>query len=252
MLLNLQSLPYELNPEIRSRAAIGLLTLATDQVIEHEFRLLLNLPGVATYGARLANEATITPETLREMRDKLADCANVILPGMSLDVIGYGCTSGSLYIGEDEVKRCIRSVRPEAKTTNPVTAALAAFAALNTRSFALLTPYRDEINQELRNFFESKGFAVPVMGSFNEEDDNKVGQMTPEGIGQAVLKLGKHEAVDAVFVSCTNLRIAAEVQHLEVALGKPVTSSNHALAWHCLRLAGVNDALPQFGQLYTV
>ena len=252
MLLNLQSLPYELNTEIRSRAAIGLLTLATDQVIEHEFRLLLNLPGVATYGARLANEATITPETLRAMRDKLADCANVILLGMSLDVIGYGCTSGSLYIGEDEVKRCIRSVRPEAKTTNPVTAALAAFAALNTRSFALLTPYRDEINQELRNFFESKGFAVPVMGSFNEEDDNKVGQMTPECIGQAVLKLGKHEAVDAVFVSCTNLRIAAEVQRLEVALGKPITSSNHALAWHCLRLAGVNDALPQFGQLYTV
>jgi maleate isomerase len=207
---------------------------------------------VATYGARLANEATITPETLRAMRDKLADCANVILPGMSLDVIGYGCTSGSLYIGEDEVKRCIRSVRPEAKTTNPVTAALAAFAALNTRSFALLTPYRDEINQELRNFFESNGFAVPVMGSFNEEDDNKVGQMTPECIGQAVLKLGKHEAVDAVFVSCTNLRIAAEVQRLEVALGKPITSSNHALAWHCLRLAGVNDALPQFGQLYTV
>jgi maleate isomerase len=39
---------------------------------------------------------------------------------------------------------------------------------------------------------------------------------------------------------------------LEVALGKPITSSNHALAWHCLRLAGVNDALPQFGQLYTV
>jgi maleate isomerase len=93
---------------------------------------------------------------------------------------------------------------------------------------------------------------VPVMGSFNEEDDNKVGQMTPECIGQAVLKLGKHEAVDAVFVSCTNLRIAAEVQRLEVALGKPITSSNHALAWHCLRLAGVNDALPQFGQLYTV
>jgi maleate isomerase len=35
-------------------------------------------------------------------------------------------------------------------------------------------------------------------------------------------------------------------------LGKPVTSSNHAMAWHCLRLAGVDDALPQFGRLFTL
>jgi maleate isomerase len=33
------------------------------------------------------------------------------------------------------------------------------------------------------------------------------------------------------------------------ALGKPVTSSNHALAWHCLRLAGVEEPLPQWGRL---
>jgi len=252
MSINLQSLPYELSAEIRSQAAIGLLTLATDHVIEHEFRLLLNLPGVAIYGNRLANAATITPDTLRAMQDKLADCADVILPGMPLDVIGYGCTSGSLYIGEREVDRCIRSVRPEVKTTNPITATVAALSAMHTCNFALITPYRDEINQDLRDYFENQGFEIPVIGSFNEDDDNKVGQMTPECIGKVVLELGQHESVDTVFVSCTNLRIAAEVKRLEDELGKPVTSSNHALAWHCLRLAGVDDALPQFGKLFTV
>jgi maleate isomerase len=29
-----------------------------------------------------------------------------------------------------------------------------------------------------------------------------------------------------------------------------VTSSNHALAWHCLRLAGVDDQIPGFGKLF--
>ena len=32
--------------------------------------------------------------------------------------------------------------------------------------------------------------------------------------------------------------------------GKPVVSSNHATAWHCLRLAGVEDPVPGFGELF--
>lgn len=31
-----------------------------------------------------------------------------------------------------------------------------------------------------------------------------------------------------------------------------MTSSNHALAWHCLRLAGIDDKLPQYGRLFTL
>ena len=62
-------LPCTLDAGIASRAAIGLLVLATDQTMEHEFRHLIRLPGVAVYGARLHNDNDITPETLRAMRD---------------------------------------------------------------------------------------------------------------------------------------------------------------------------------------
>ena len=37
---------------------------------------------------------------------------------------------------------------------------------------------------------------------------------------------------------------------LESNLGIPLTSSNHAMAWHALRLAGIDDKLGQFGSLY--
>jgi maleate isomerase len=33
-------------------------------------------------------------------------------------------------------------------------------------------------------------------------------------------------------------------------LDKPVTASNHALAWHLLRLAGIGDAVDGFGRLF--
>ncbi len=47
-------------------------------------------------------------------------------------------------------------------------------------------------------------------------------------------------------------RAQQAVERLEAEIGKPVTSSNHALAWHCLRLANYKDAVPGFGRLYTV
>ncbi len=37
---------------------------------------------------------------------------------------------------------------------------------------------------------------------------------------------------------------------LEKNLGIPLTSSNHAMAWHALRLAGIDDKLDQFGSLF--
>jgi maleate isomerase len=89
------------------------------------------------------------------------------------------------------------------------------------------------------------------MGSFNEGDDRKVGRISPDSLHLAALELGASEAVEAVFVSCTALRLVEVVAEIEAALGKPVTSSNHALAWHCLRLAGVDDPLPRHGRLFT-
>ncbi|MEE1559567.1 MAG: hypothetical protein V1245_09170, partial [Arenicellales bacterium] len=56
--------------------------------------------------------------------------------------------------------------------------------------------------------------------------------------------------VDAVFLSCTSLRLAGAVTSIEQELDKPVTSSNHALIWHTLRLAGIDEPIGGFGRLY--
>jgi maleate isomerase len=77
-----------------------------------------------------------------------------------------------------------------------------------------------------------------------------VARTSPQSIRQAVLSLGSDPAVDAVLVCCTSLRLVDQVHALEMELKKPVTSSNHAMAWHALRLAGVNDPMPQFGRLF--
>ena len=48
------------------------------------------------------------------------------------------------------------------------------------------------------------------------------------------------------------MRIVADVVAIEADLDIPVTSSNHALAWHCLRLAGIDDKQPELGRLFSL
>ena len=65
-----------------------------------------------------------------------------------------------------------------------------------------------------------------------------------------MLKLTSLSEVDAVFISCTSVKIVDSIVKLENKIKIPITSSNHALAWHCLRLAGIDDSFPNLGKLY--
>jgi maleate isomerase len=237
---------------IAERARIGVIVLASDHTIEHEFRRIIDMPGVAFYAARICNDPAITPESLADMESRIAPTTDLILPGVELDVVAYGCTSASMVLGEQAVFERIHEARPGVACTTPVTGAFAAFDALGARNIAVLTPYRDDVNRHVRSYIEARGYGVPVFGSFDEENDNIVARIDPESIRAAAIELGRNGGVDAVFVSCTAIRLATVAREIEEVLGKPVTSSNHAMAWHCLRLAGVDDALPQFGRLFTL
>ena len=244
------ALPFDLDAGVGARAAIGLIVLSSDQTIEHEFRKLLGIDGVALFQSRIRNDSRITPKTLKAMEAHITEATNVILPGMPLDVVAFACTSASMVIGEAQVFGQIRKARPEAIPTTPITAVFAALNAFRAKRIALLTPYRNDVNQAIRNYIEARGLQVSAMGSFEEEDDLRVCRISEASVKAAAIELGRAPTVEAVFVSCTSLRLAGVVEETEAVLGKSVTSSNHALAWHCLRLAGIDDRLERAGRLF--
>jgi len=247
----IEHLPYEVDGGIASRAAIGLIVLATDYTIEHEWRqLFAGLDGVALYQSRILNEDKVTPETLRAMEPRIIECTRVITPDTPLDVMAYGCTSASMAIGEEKVFARIREAKPEVRCTTPITAAFAAFDAFKARRIGVLTPYTAEVNRNVTDYIAARGYQVPVFGSFNSDRDTTVARITPQSIEKAVREIISHAQVDAIFVSCTSVRLMLVCAELEKSLGIPLTSSNHAMGWHALRLAGIDDNLGHFGSLY--
>ena len=64
------------------------------------------------------------------------------------------------------------------------------------------------------------------------------------------LPLPRGPVSEALFISCTGLRTARLPAILEERLGRPILTSNGALAWHALRLAGVAETRPDQGALF--
>jgi maleate isomerase len=247
----IENLPYETDGGIASRASIGLIVLSTDYTIEYEWRKVFSkVDGVALYHSRIHNENLITPESLRAMQPRIIESTRVITPDTPVDVMAYGCTSASMAIGEEGVFANIKESKPDTACTTPITAAFAAFDAFKARRIGVLTPYTAEVNQIVADYITARGFEVPVFGSFNSDRDTEVARITPASIEQGVRELIKHAEVDAIFVSCTSVRLLDACAELEENLGIPLTSSNHAMAWHALRLAGIDDDLGEFGSLY--
>ncbi|MEI8715815.1 maleate cis-trans isomerase family protein [Mesorhizobium sp. ISC11] len=249
LVLDKEHIPFTTDDGIGTRAKLGLLVLRTDQTIEDEFRYALPARDIALYEARLYSDVEITPENLMKMSAVIPATVG-LLPDVKFDVIGFACTSGALVIGEDKVAERVHEVLPGVQVTNPVTAARAALKALGVSRIALLTPYLAKINHSLRASLMARGMDIPVMGSFNEADDNVVARITPASVKQAILEIGASSDCDAVFVSCTSMRVARIIEEVEKELGKPVTSSNHALAWHMLRLGGIGEQIAGKGELF--
>jgi maleate isomerase len=226
-----------------------LIVLESDQTVEAEVREL-RLEGVAHYVSRIPMDATVTEETLQAMEARLPVAAGLLPSEFGFDAIGYACTSGATLIGVDRVASAIRTEHPNVPCTDPITAAAAALTTLGIESIGLVTPYNNEVTLRMASHYADGGVEVVAIGSFLEEDDHVVGRITEASVADGVHRIAAEPGCDAVFVSCTSLRTFGVIAALETELGRPVVSSNQAFAWHLLRLASVDDEIPEFGTLF--
>jgi maleate isomerase len=244
----IRSFPAQSDGGPTRHGAIGLVALATDHVCELDLRRIIPQDRLPLYVGRIGFAPEITVETLGAMRDGITAAASLILAGGRLDVLAYGCTSGTMVIGEDEVFARLRAARPGIACTSPPTAALAALKALRLRRIAVLTPYTEGVNHRVVEYFTARGLDIAAFGAFNKESDAEIATIAPASIIAAAQALDAPD-IEGIFLSCTGLRGVAVVDELEARLGKPVVTSNQAMAWHAMRLAGHNEAVAGFGRL---
>jgi len=245
-------LPFSLDRGSAAKSALGLIVLETDEVIEAEFRTVFGQKGIGLFASRIPVAQHITPETLHAMEAALPKAVGLLPSAYPLDVVGYACTSGATMIGAARIAHIVQSIQPAAKATEPITATMAALRQLGVRRIGLVTPYVAEVSAAMIALLEENGFEVVAFGSFEQQEDARVARISPQSVLEAACAIGAAKEVEAVFISCTNLRAFEIIPEAEARLGKPVISSNLALGWHMAALAGLLDVASGPGRLFTL
>jgi maleate isomerase len=237
----MQSFSFKSTQQLGYKASIGLIVMSSDEVLEYELSRWLSANGVALYVSRIPMALHNTPETLIDMGSHLAEAAALLPPRVDYDVIAYGCTSASSVIGHAQVDRLLASGRRARHYTNPLKSLEAFCVNHGWKTLDVLAPYSHDSLSEVLSALKHSGFAVNRVGSFNEPDDTHVARIAESSIraaAQALSPPGCNES-DGLFLSCTNLRTQSLINDLNFACGKPVVSSNYAMAWHIATLAGL-------------
>ncbi len=232
-------LPFILDQGAAAEAAFGVIVLQADETLEGEFAGVFSRPGLALYHTRIPSGAEVTPETLAQMERELPRAAGLLPNTGALDVVAYACTSGATVIGQDNVATAIRTAHPEAATTDPLSAVIAACRHLGVRRLGVVSPYVAEVSTAMMALLEKNGLEISTFGSFEQSEEAVVARITAQSVLDAICTMGRDDGVEAVFASCTNLRTFEIIDQAEAVMGKPVITSNQALAWHMLTLADI-------------
>jgi maleate isomerase len=239
------------------RADLGFVLLATDEVATEDLLLLRPDPGVGIHITRVAFDGDeITPEALLAVGARLPAAAATLLPGMeTLSVVCFGCTSASALIGPGVVRDKLEEGRPGARGTSLIASVMTALRFVGARRIALATPYIHEVNVREAEVFAEHGFEVESVRGFAIPSDLDVSKIPASSIVaialeafEAAYETNEHKP-DAVVISCSQLRSVQVIDELEKLLGVPVITSNQAMMWNALRVAGLDDPVRGYGTL---
>jgi maleate cis-trans isomerase len=231
------------------RGKIGLIVPSTNTINETEFWRLAP-QGVTIHTGR----ATLLGKATEESYFRMAEAVKVAADDLAtaeVDVVAYGCTSGSIICSlqdiVDDLKQ--RTGVPAVATAGAVVAAL---RALGSKCVAVATPYVDFVNESERRFLQDYGFEVASLHGLRlgetQEERRGIGRVPPEHVYRMARACDRPEA-DTIFISCTNLATIDVIAQIEADLGKPVVTSNQACFWACLRLLALPDRIEGYGRL---
>ncbi len=235
------------------RAKIGLITPMSENA-EHAFHIYA--PEGVSFASMKINFPGPTPEGLMILTDQLEETA-AKYAGYDVDLVVFGCTSGSCIKGFGWDQECIRQIERAsgAPGLTTSTAVLEAMKALGTKKVAVLTPYPDETNEAEKKFLEDNGFEVTnIVGM--DVSHIRVGKQKLEAADEDFLYRNSLDmdlnGADTFFLSCMGLTTMEIIDELETALQIPVLTSHQATLWSALRHCRVGAKLPKLGKLFTL
>ncbi len=231
------------------RAKIGRISPSPETVGCEEWRRALP-EGVCLVETRtLIHDVTV--DGLAEAV-KQVERAALELASAEVDVILQAGTAIAFFRGfghDQELSWRITSTTG-IKATTSLTAVVEALRVLGIKRPAIATSYLPDLDARLVEVLTQSRFAVAAIRGMGLTRSIDMGKVMPEETYRLASAVARNAPdADGIFISCGNLRSFEAIERLELDMGLPVVTSNQAGLWQALRLAGINDRLPNLGRL---
>lgn len=230
------------------RGKIGIIIPSTNTTMEPEMWKMAP-EGVSVHCDRMYAIGCSRADLAKQDED-VAKCAR-LLGTADMDVIIYGCTSGSFVSGlawernlQDEIET-ISGCR-SLTTTRAVLQALECFGC---KRITIVSPYNDDIAAAETAFFGDQGYEIVSSDHLGFDLGADIRSQVPQKAYE-LAKGAVTAATEMLFISCTNFRSLEVVQPLEQDLGIPVITSNQASMWAALTMLGINTTAIPYGSLF--
>jgi len=236
------------------RARLGFLLPPGNPTIEPEM-MALAAPGVSLHFHRMVARGVAGSLDGQEARNRMMidhlDESVELLAMVKPEVIVIAHTATSYTLGIDGEAALL--ARLAAASGRRVVSAFGSVAAalrhLGVSRVALGAPYSTEVTLQGKAHLEMHGFRV--VGCDNLKGVTNIYDETAERAYALARSVDCPDA-EAVFLSGTGMPTLPVLEMLERDLSKPVISSNLAMMWYALRLAGVGEKIAGYGRLLTL
>lgn len=167
----------------------------------------------------------LTKETLPAYRAQALSLAEQF-KDMDIDVMAYGCTAAGFISGpaaDAELGREFARItgKPVVTTARSMVIEL---QQVHAKNIALVTPYMDEVNDQLKAFLKDGGIGVRRFASFYAKTVDILGCISSDEVARLARET-MDDGCDALFVACAQLPTHAILDELSKEFGRPVQSS---------------------------
>ncbi len=239
----------------RSGPKIGVLVPYTNCNLEPDLQLL-RPPGATFHFERMGGyDVEEIPGSEQMAGLGASDITETLrlIAGVRPAAVLYGCTSATLTHGpafDRELAERIRRLSG-AHSITAAGAVVAAIRSLGARRIGFASPYVGEVNDQAIAYFASEGIETTVRADIGRELGNYgQGELTPDEVYDLATN-AQGPGIEALVLSCTDMRAVEAIDRIEDATGLPVVTSNQAMVY-CLCRA-LDLAMPggRYGQLLT-
>jgi maleate cis-trans isomerase len=184
----------------------------------------------------------LTPETLPAYKAEALKLARQFA-SPDIDVVAYGCTAAGFIsgpAGDAQLAAELAAItgKPVVTTARSMVLALQEVGA---NDIALVTPYMDTVNDQLKAFLADGGIRVRRFNSFYAPDVDALGRIKSDAVDRLARET-IDDGCDALFIACAQLPTQDILDGLRRDLGKPVFSSNWGTTRQALRALNLQPA----------